>query len=260
MFVLKVIDSNNEEYEILKTKSQIDMDRFTTFYETEEELVEDLFFEKESKVKIFQTISKNQEPISLPFTNIKCRNMIYDFGKREYFERVVNYDTEVLKAFFHDELLRRNFNSSNFEKEKNLKCQIILGDIRTIEEPIYEKYQEKNKKELKIDLDRYFEDYYSSFKNFYKYITDFYPEEEPIFTKKDIDEHERLVDSIKNKIHVVEEEPSIDLPYEDELESISSNPLASIDDKYIDLDIYLDSKNTNEEDKDIIIQKQMKKL
>ena len=45
MFLLKVIDSDNQEIEVLKTRSQIEMDKFTTFYENEEELLEDLFFD-----------------------------------------------------------------------------------------------------------------------------------------------------------------------------------------------------------------------
>lgn len=252
MFVLKVKDTSGEEYEIFKTKSQIEMDKFTTFYKDENELLEDLFFEEGSKVEIVQTISKDKEPISIPFSNVDTRNVVHNYQKEDFIDKVVFLDKNLIRLFFQNELLKFKTIRSPFDRHKYDLCRVIIGDYRMVDESYF-------KNLLKKDMSEYFEDFYSSFKNFYRYYTNFY-KEKPIFTDEDIFEHEKLVDSIRLKIHEPIEEKEYKPYFEDEISSISYNPLADIDDKISDLDMFLDSKNTNEEDKNRIMHKQIKKL
>ncbi|MBR3116766.1 MAG: hypothetical protein IKF36_02700 [Bacilli bacterium] len=253
MFLLKVIDSDNQEIEVLKTRSQIEMDKFTTFYENEEELLEDLFFDSDSKVIITQTKSNDQEPSVLPFTNVDSRNLVYSFQDENYYSKIVNYDKGILKTFFLNEFLKHSEGNTSFDRTKYKQCKTIVGDFGFENESYF-------KELLKKDIMAFFDKYYSSFKDFYKFITSFYPEEDYEFSEKDESEHERLISSLRLKIHETHEEKKEYKPYFEEIDSISYNPLADIDDKYTDLDIFLDSKNINEEDKNEIINRQIKKL
>ena len=252
MFVLSVIDYNGQKLDLLKCRSQKEIDSFTTCFEDSDTLIKKLGLDESFDVEISEYLKKTEEPVILPFIGSKYRNVIYNYNNDEYIRSISSLPRNVLKSFFYNELLFQQKNDTAFSDTK----QKTIKKIHDLLDQIDKDYREK----LVNLLSSYFKDYYSAFKSFYKYIINFTkvePLKYPLGTKeKCLSDIKIMREIIVGRKNPIEKE----IEFEDEADSIVTNPLSDIDSKVNDLDMFLDQKGISNQNKKELIDKKIKKI
>ena len=252
MFIINLVDKNDKKIELLKTKSQIDIDRFTTCFEGPEYLLMELGLDDTYKIEIIEYLKKEDEPKILNFTGSKYRNVIYNYNNIDYFKGISSLERSIYKTYFNNELLFQDTKKDKYSDKKKAEIYKIFEILKS------------NSSDYRDNLSKavfkYFNDYYSAFKKFYKYIIEFSEKEELIYPAGTLESTYSLIIRMQDKISGKVNETNIDLSLEDNVDSIITNPLSEIDDQVSELDMFLDEHGISEEEKKRMLDNKIKKI
>ena len=140
MYILSVKDKKDKELELYKTKSQKEMDEFTTCFYDEKALLDMLNLDSKSfKIRVYQSFKDNKT--DLRFTNSKYRNVVYlneNVDKDEKFiSKACEQDREMLYDYYLNELLRFEKDSlSQYEDERYAALLRIINYFENDEDDI----------------------------------------------------------------------------------------------------------------------------
>ena len=252
MFILSVKDKNNKRIELKKCRSQIDIDKFTTCFEGPDILLRELGLDETYEVEITEYLKKDEEPAVLKFTGSKYRNVIYNYNNIDYFRRISSLERSIYRTYFNNELLYQDTKKDKYSSGKKNEIYRIFEILKSND---YD-YREQ----LVNAVSNYFKDYYSAFKKFYKYIIEFSKREELIYPAGTPESTYSEVLHMQDIIAGLDKSTDKDYEFEDESDSIITNPLSSSDDKVSDLDMFLDEQGISEEEKKKIMDKKIRKI
>lgn len=172
MFTLSVKNRNGKIIDLYRTRSQVEMDRFTTCFSDEKALLKKLGLNDFYKVVVQKNTNKEEGLVEIPFTGSKYRNVIYNFNNDNYLMEVSNTKERLyLKLYFLNELLRFEKKLTDYESNRLNTLKKIINYFETTDGWYFEDYT------LFFQMKSYFEDNYGYFKDFYKYMTNFIKEE-----------------------------------------------------------------------------------
>ncbi|MBQ1495891.1 MAG: hypothetical protein IIZ40_00885 [Bacilli bacterium] len=218
MYYVSLIDKNNSEFDIFCSKSQCDLDKFTTLFVNSTAVLNQLGI----KSKDFNiSVKKRQAGISetMNFVGSNYRSVIQFYKNHDLQVDFVNYlkkiDSELLLKFFRNELFdltnKNDFNDYDKKFSESLKSIIDSLEIEMPDEnsPYGRTINEELTKEQMKYINSYFFDFYGkplykSFKNMFIFLVDVgVIETKPIYSKEEVDNAKMQLEDIKKKINNV---------------------------------------------------------
>lgn len=218
MYYVSLLDRNNNEFDIFCSKSQCDLDKFTTLFVNSKAILNQLNLNsKDFSVLVQKRQSDMRE--SMKFVGSNYRSVIQFYKNHELQIDFINYlkrmDSELLLKFFRNEL----FDLSNKEEfndydKKFLESLKSIIDSLDIEKPdknnAYESaINEELTREQMKSINSYFFDFYGkpvykSFKNMFIYLVDVGAVKTfPKYTKEEVESAKTQLEGIKEKINSV---------------------------------------------------------
>lgn len=218
MYYVSLLDRNNNELDIFSSKSQCDLDKFTTLFVNSKAILNQLNLNsKDFSVSVQKRQSDMRE--SMKFVGSNYRSVIQFYKNHELQIDFINYlkrmDSELLLKFFRNEL----FDLSNKEEfndydKKFLESLKSIIDSLDIEKPdknnAYESaINEELTREQMKSINSYFFDFYGkpvykSFKNMFIYLVDVGAVNTfPKYSKEEVESAKIQLEEIKKKINSV---------------------------------------------------------
>lgn len=244
MFLLS-IKNNDKQLELYRTRSQVELDRFTTCFSNEEALLKRLGLGNEFKIVVQKNTNKDEGLVEIPFTGSKYRNVIYNFNNDEYLKEVSNSKERLyMKLYFMNELLRFEKELSYYESKKYKTLKKIISFFETTDGLYF------NDHTLFYLMKDYFEDNYGFFKDFYKYMTNF-KKDEPRYDDNSKKEVIEVLKSMSDTLNDVtfeekneEKKEKLDI-HELEFNNIIQSE-RDLDQKVEEINMFIDEYKTNE--------------
>ena len=273
MFVLSVVDKDNNKLELLSSRSQVELDNFTTCFLKDKALLRELNLDPVLYRVIVENTNSKQE---INFTPSLYRNVVYLYKnaekENELIDKAINTDIDELNEFFLNELLKFDKDTlSRYDNERLESLNKIIYYFDTEEDKLDTQHES-----LKKLMKSYLYQNYSNLKDLFKYLTlsgvNFGQE----YDKKTQKEVIEKLNTMKSKIEKVKDfssdkfidgllpkykEDGIDIG-DDEEDILSFYHRKDYDDEEtakIDLEIYMDHKGFDSGQKEEFVKKHIKK-
>ena len=246
MFILSVKNRNGNKIELYKTRSQVEMDKFTTCFSSKEALLKKLELEN-CNIIVEKYNNTNECKVEIPFTDSRYRNVIYNFNNDEYLKQISSMkDKYSVKLYFLNELLRFEKELSYYETNRYLTLNKIIELFETSDKSNFQNNILFNY------MRNYFNDNYGYFKDFYMYMINFTKKEVPIYDTNAKDEVFTVLRGMKQVLNGkdINVEPNINqsIPYnvhELEFNRIMQNDNDN-DEKIDEMNMFVDEYKTKE--------------
>lgn len=256
MFVLNVVDKDKNMLDLLSSRSQVGIDRFTTCFKSEESLLKKL----EMDSSLYKIVIENRvSHRNILFTSCKYRNVVYLNdnlnNETDFLSKTVDIDKDLLNDYFNSEIIR--FDKDELSDYDNKRLELLKNIISYLDE-------EKDDSEIfKIRLLKllkpYFYQNYDYLKSFYMYLVnngiDFgatYDEDSEKTALKIVEEMKEKIDKAKNPqdnkfldnlgLKKYKDANSFETE-DDEVLSFFNNDYDDEDKERAELDMFMDSKN-----------------
>lgn len=279
-YELNLKDSNNNVVTILKSNSQIEMDKFTSFFTDENQLLKNLSLD-ESKFKVIVQKREKGNVIPMRFISKRNRNTVY-LKNVNNIKKLVDIastcDRDLIHTFFLNELLNlETKEETSFYNDKRKKILEIdkLLDIDEKNRKINDDIKNINDTQLfkaimnslfyRVELYGYSKSDYSFIKRLYLFLDDFktkvgydfetgdkekeQKEGQEIFTKIKTD-LENVLNKETNTFNVATRETNkILYNFEDNIEDFLPKTTDNPDTLHTELEMLMDKAKFDEEEK-----------
>ncbi len=287
MFYISIKDKDNRKLDVLSCKSQSEIDKYTTLFKNEEDLLiklglNPLYY----NVKVEKQLSKKEKREEIGFLGSYYRDIVEVGNSREmqikFFDVASTLDRENLYNFFLNEYaFRYDVVDNDYDKERKIRLDKII-DLFHDEEEYQKKYGEDKiyftNKKLSAAMLGYFVDQYNklNYDNFKKLFR-FMKLMKPDTNKRELTETEKLEankiilsfsktikknlsDDEKNFKDKITTEQS-NIVYDDEPNFYGHvEDYDDIDKVMTELDMFLDEKKYDEEEKNRYIDNNKKRI
>lgn len=209
MYYINLIDKNHKKVQIFQSKSQNELDKFTTCFENEEALVKALNMNpKDFEIVVEENIDGNLRDIR--FIGSKYRNVAFLNEKKEQDDLVFyasTFDRENLYKFFLNELLYYDDDISEYDEfRRNNLIKIVDMFSNEEKESINGEYVKKyTNAQLYNSIknyctDMYHKPVYSTYKRMSIFLVDLGSKFDMKYSKEDKEQIDKKIDNIKSYI------------------------------------------------------------
>ena len=286
---LKIKDCNQNEIIVLKTKSQVEMDSFTSFFINEKQFLKNLKLD-EDKFKVIIERKYQNRLFPMKFIGKNNRELIYLDNNYidKLVEKVSSYDRERISEFVNNEfLILEDRDNTDFYKNKRVKLKKVYDLLELDEKKQKQNINNyvtnielhkaiRNSLYYKNELYNYNKPDYSMVKRLYLFMYNLGVRFDFIKNKELVEKEEKskkegqiLFNTIKEKVNQYLNKETNIFNVDNKKENIiidnSIEELDDIDEKYIDiddkikeLDIYMDHYKMDEEEKHNYLNKILK--
>ena len=157
MYAIYVIDKKGNKFRLLDFQKQIDLDRFTSNFDSPKSLLNSLGLDDNYKISN-EKIRKNENNEFVGFLPSKYRKITETFYTSELFDNVDKYDTFDVYSYFLEELVNFDDNLNSFMNDKRRLALSIIDNVE--KETIITN-------STKVLIKNYLNDYYSRYKSFF---------------------------------------------------------------------------------------------
>lgn len=206
MFTLSVVDRDHNKLDILSSRSQVELDRFTTCFENSDALIKKIGLDPiHYKVRVEKNTSSKKKDETIPFTSSKYRNVIYLYqnpiNEDKFITKAATEEYDSIEEYFLNELLRFDDEKlNNYDQDRCNKLSQIIYYYDTEEYVV-----DKNKNKLRGLMKAYFYKNYDYIKSLYTYLSDTGKKFESTYEKGVLEEVNKKIEEIKNKINKVKD-------------------------------------------------------
>ena len=206
MFTLSVIDRDRNKLDILSTRSQVELDKFTTCFEDSDALIKKIGLDPMNyEVMVEKNTSSKKKNESIHFTSSRYRNVIYLYqnpiNEDKFITMVATEEYDKIEEYFLNELLRfDDDNLNNYDQDRYNKLSQIIYYYDTEEYVV-----DKNKNKLRGLMKAYFFKNYDYIKSSYTYLSGTGKEFGSTYEKGVLEEVNKKIEEIKNKIDKVKD-------------------------------------------------------
>ena len=286
MFYINIVDKNNNKLEIFSSRSQSGIDKITSAFEDESSFLKAIKLDSNFKVKKKKNTNKNKGLEEISYADYRYREIL-PLGKdtneqNKFLEKVSKLDRSRLYEYYLNESLNRYEKVEDGSYDSN-RGKMLDQVIRVFQED--NNSNEEFSNNLLQSLKLYYRDFHGNFlydnsKTLYEYLLRTNSIEPKYIELTDDEKKEisnmiyKMRDIIQGNVTYKDGKPEAFIGSNKTNETNSNNDKETVDDfvtdvadkyddidtKMTELDIFLDSKNMDNEQKNRYLEENKSKL